>query len=182
MPKRKAQTRIADADAYSLAPLKCRIAELNAMGFTGGCLKLAGGRKPSGFVDLCRVPYRIYTAFQVPCGPRVVPMWESAHSTTTTLARRHGDATLEIIEYNLESPDTWSVVAHNEQGALARCFLRVADLHLSMADGPTEVQSAIKQLKKWASQLSFQHLADTIDLVTSGANEKKMAAFVSELD
>jgi len=97
-----------------------RIADLIRLGFSQAVIDLSSGRKPHPlFAFCCNDPHYIYHGGTTPFDLTIVPIWEDG--TVLTAVLENGGA-VEIIQFSLEEPDEYWVVAHTEQGLWAYLF------------------------------------------------------------
>ena len=109
---------------YMLNP-KTRISELSRLGFSQPILELSSGRKPHRiFEDICNNPYYIYHGGATPFNFPIIPIWEEGMMLTAVLESQDRN---EIIEFSLESPDEYDIIAYNEQGLWANLFISLID-------------------------------------------------------
>ena len=102
-----------------------RIFDLTRLGFSTSILELSAGRKPHPlFQNICNDPYYIYRGGSSPSGLLIVPIWEDGMEVTAALETQ---GKLQVIRFNLELPNAYSVIAGSEQGLWADLFASLLD-------------------------------------------------------
>ncbi|MEP6901887.1 MAG: hypothetical protein ABJA66_09060 [Actinomycetota bacterium] len=134
-----------------------RISELSRLGFSQPILELSSGRKPHPiFEDTCNDPYYIYLEGSfIPFDLRVIPLWEAGIKQTAVWEKQDR---IEIIEFSLESPEEYEVIAYSEQGLWAYMFAYFIDDWVIKAIDMNLVIEA-------ADAVKFLFLNETIDFI-----------------
>ncbi len=142
-----------------------RIAELASLGFSQSVLEMSTERKPHHlFEGLCSDPYYIYHGGTTPFDLPVVPMWEDGMMLT---AAWEFEGIKEIIQFSLESPDEYSVIAYTEQGLWADFFASMID------DGWAGIERDIKLVREAAAVVGFSSLEETIKFVETNCENPR---------
>lgn len=135
---------------------KTRISDLSRLGFSSPILELSSGRKPHQiFEHICNDPYYIYYGGTIPFNLTIIPIWEEGMILTAVLERQERN---EIIEFSLENPDQFEIIAYSEQGLWANLFA-------SFIDDWKRPQYDLDIVKAAASVVGFLFLKETINFV-----------------
>jgi hypothetical protein len=133
-----------------------RIAELTRLGFSTPLLELSAGRKPhSLFQNICNDPWYIYHGGRGPPGLELVPIWEEGTVVTAALETETG---LQIVRFDLELPNAYSVIARSEQGLWA-------DVFVSLLDGWSRSEADPDEVAEAAKAVGFRFLRETLALI-----------------
>jgi hypothetical protein len=133
-----------------------RIFKLSRLGFSQPILELSSGKKPHRLFEyICNDPYYIYHGGTTPFSLPIIPIWEEGMMVTAVLENRKLN---EIIEFNLESPDEYQIIAYNEQGLWA-------DLFASTLDGWLRPEYDLSMVKEASDAVNFLYLEKTIDFI-----------------
>jgi len=133
-----------------------RLAELRRLGISEPLVRLAFGERLHPAFDPCFVgpPRRVYRRpedqVSVPDGPPLVPLWSFGDGVQGVWEVEGG---LEFIDYDVEAPERYQVVARTEQGFLAWMFMT---LHEDLFDEEDEFET----LPGAAERVGFRHYAD----------------------
>src|SRR5438045_9725621 len=94
----------------------------------------------------------IYACAGAPAGNPLVPMWEDRGGGVTAV--RLGETGLEFVEFSIEAPEEYRIVARTEQGLLAHLFITLYEA----ADEPGKEAA----LPEHAASVGFEHYADLV--------------------
>jgi hypothetical protein len=99
-----------------------RVAALRRLGISEPVIRLSCGENIHDLLSIsCEgPPWEVYHNAEVPDGPPFVPLWEFAEGVTGLWEKA---GRLEFIEFDVEGPDQYWVLAHSEQGFLAWLLL-----------------------------------------------------------
>ena len=148
-----------------------RIFDLTRLGFSTSILELSAGRKPhSLFQNVCNDPYYIYRGGSSPSGLLIVPIWEDGMEVTAALETQ---GKLQVIRFNLELPNAYSVIAGSEQGLWA-------DLFASLVDGWSRSQADPDAVAEAAKAVSFQFLEETLAFIQANCDSVNYTDLRSE--
>lgn len=155
-----------------------RMAELRRLGASAPLMRLAAGEcLHEAFRDGCLGPARyVDHGAKAPEGPPWIPLW--GRGTRVSGARQRSGG-LEFIEFSIEAPDAFDVVAGTEQGFWATRFDFLHEL-----DMPDDV------LRQAASLVGFRFLDRYLDareaaeeqLATFSAHRQWLREMVSRID
>jgi hypothetical protein len=107
----------------AVIPEDQRVAALRRLGISEPVIRLSCGENLHDLFSIgCEgPPRRVYHQAEVPDGPPFIPFWEFADSVTGLWVA--ADGRLEFIQFDVEAPDEFRVLAHTEQGFLAAVLL-----------------------------------------------------------
>lgn len=99
-----------------------RVATLRRLGISEPVVRLSCGEKIHDLFGIScdGPPWEVYHNAEVPDGPPLVPLWEFAEGVTGLWEKA---GRLEFIEFDVEAPDEFWVLARSEQGFLASLLL-----------------------------------------------------------
>jgi len=156
-----------------------RLEALRRLGISQAVIELAAGRNRRAAFDYhCQPPYMIYGCIVVPAGDPLVPLWEDRGGGVTAV--RPGETGLEFVEFSVETPENYRIVARTEQGLLAQLFVTVYEA----AHDPPKVAA----LPQDAASVGFQYLAELVSAYDASEHrtfEEQQAfvrAFVGSID
>lgn len=148
-----------------------RITELSRLGFSQPILELSSGRKPhSIFDDVCNDPFYIYEGGTTPFEMEVIPIWENGMVLTAAIEKPNGT---EIVEYNLEAPEEYEIIAYSEQGLWANLFA-------SFVDGWSREESSLNDIEEASQIVRFLLLKETIEFVRENQNKENYPELLNE--
>jgi len=92
------------------------------LGISTAVIELAAGNnRRAAFDYYCTTPYMVYACADAPAGDPLVPMWEDRGGGVTAV--RPAETGLEFLEFSVEAPQEYRIVARTEQGLLAHLFI-----------------------------------------------------------
>src|SRR4051794_2112896 len=99
-----------------------RLTGLREMGVSEAVIRLSAGEVVHElFRFRCQTPpYFVYHGAEPPDGPMFVPIWDCCDTATGAWER---DGELEFLEFSIEEPGEYRVLARTEQGFLAALFV-----------------------------------------------------------
>src|SRR5215218_3477542 len=102
-----------------------RLRELSRLGFSKAVLDLSAGIMVTPLLrDICHEPYYIYQGGTTPSDLELTPIWQDTMMLTAVWVNM---GRTEIIEYSLEAPEEFDVIAFTEQGLWAHVFANWAE-------------------------------------------------------
>jgi hypothetical protein len=137
-------------------PQAGRLDELRRLGLSDPLVRLAGGElvHPAFDPRFVGPPMYVYgrdeDAVSVPDGPSLVPLWSFADGVQGVW--EVGDA-LQFIDYDIEAPDEFEIIARTEQGFLAWMFIT---LHEHLWDDRDDFEA----LAEAAEVVGYRHYGD----------------------
>jgi hypothetical protein len=156
-----------------------RLEALRRLGISEAVIELAAGKnRRAAFEYECSEPYMIYGCMVVPAGDPLVPLWEDRCGGVTAV--RPGQIGLEFVEFSVEAPEDYRIVAKSEQGLLAHLFLILYE----GSDAPPK-EAALPQD---AASVGFQYYADLVSAYSAHEHrnfeqhEAFVRAFVNGID
>jgi hypothetical protein len=156
-----------------------RLEVLRRLGISDAVIDLAAGKNRRAIFDYyCTPPYMIYECVVVPAGNPLVPLWEDRGGGATAV--RPGETGLEFIEFSVEAPEEYRIVARTEQGLLAHLFITLYEA----CDSPAKEAA----LPEDATSVGFQYCSELVSAYdaaehrTFEAHEAFVRAFVDGID
>lgn len=136
----------------AVVPEDQRVATLRRLGISEPVIGLSCGENIHDLFSIsCEgPPWYVYHSAEVPGGPPFVPLWEFAEGVTGVWVR---DGRLEFIEFDVEAPEEFWVLARSEQGFLASLLL----WHYQNRD---DLEWA--DFKQPAEAIGFRYLAELV--------------------
>jgi hypothetical protein len=148
-----------------------RISELSRLGFSQPVLELSAGGKPHPiFEDICNNPYYFYHGGSTPFNLPIIPIWEEGMMQTAVLETQDRN---EIIEFSLESPDEYEVIAYNEQGLWANLFA-------SFIDNWVRPEYDLSIVKEAADAVNFLFLEKTLNFIEKNRDSENYPELLNE--
>jgi hypothetical protein len=155
-----------------------RLDALRRLGLSPAVVELARGRNQgTAFWFHCAEPYMPFAeGARNPEGPKLVPLWACGDTVT---AGRERDGRLEFIEYSMEAPEEYEVIAHTEQGLLATLFI-------SMYEGQQGEDE--QSLAAAATSAGFRYFREMVEAYTGSrhnafeSHAEFVRAFTARID
>jgi hypothetical protein len=136
----------------AVIPESQRVTALRQLGISEPIIRLSCGEHIHNLFSIsCEgPPWYVYHNAEVAKGPLFIPLWEFAESVT---GRWACDGRLVFIEFDVEAPDNYWVMARSEQGFIASLLLwqyqNRDDLEWADLIGPSEA-------------IGFRHLTELV--------------------
>jgi hypothetical protein len=158
-----------------VVPETTRLNELRRLGLSEPVVRLAAGDHPHpAFRFACQGPWAAYHAAAVPDGPPLAPLWQCSGGVTGVWVQ---DGRPEFIEVNIETDsDEYEVLAHTEQGLLARLFFDLVEYEANDR-GDDDLPGA-------AAAVGFRYLDEVRAVCFSdeGPTDERVQALVDAVD
>lgn len=161
--KRSAAGDIGSRDVTMIVSKGDRLNVLRDLNLSEPVLKLASGQCiHTAFEYCCESLYEIYHGGEGPTGLTIAPLWQHGDSVTAVDLTTQGQ--VRFLEFSIEGPDEYWVLATTEQGMLGQLFISL----LERAYEPDELE----EVRQAAQVVGFKHL-DLLQTIYEGSCSDK---------